>query len=52
VRDHGVWRPEVDGDSGRGIDLMRAFVSTVDVRSGPDGTVVELRQPLGVAVAP
>jgi anti-sigma regulatory factor (Ser/Thr protein kinase) len=52
VRDHGVWRPEVDGDSGRGLDLMRAFVSTVDVRSGPDGTVVELRQPLGVAVAP
>jgi len=48
VRDHGSWR---EGGSrttgGRGLGLMRALMDTVDVVSGPDGTVVRMRRRIG-----
>jgi anti-sigma regulatory factor (Ser/Thr protein kinase) len=48
VADHGRWksrtapRPE---DRGRGIDLIRALVSRVEIISDGDGTLVRLHEP-------
>ena len=46
VRDHGSWRRERDDDHGRGLDLMRTLMDSVDVDPGADGTRVSLRRRL------
>jgi PAS domain S-box-containing protein len=47
VRDHGAWRPEREDDHGRGLDLMRTLMDSVDVEPSPQGTRVSLRRRLG-----
>ena len=47
TRDRGTWRPESVGEGGHGIGLMRGFADSVDIDSGPDGTVITLRKRLG-----
>jgi PAS domain S-box-containing protein len=47
TRDRGRWRPESLGEGGHGLDLMRGFADSVDIDTGPDGTVVTLRKKLG-----
>jgi anti-sigma regulatory factor (Ser/Thr protein kinase) len=47
VRDHGTWRERRDDDHGRGIELMRTLMDTVDVEPGAGGTTVRLRRRLG-----
>ena len=44
IADDGVWLdPPLDpGDRGRGLGMMRALADDVDVRAGPDGTLVAL----------
>ncbi|WP_431884988.1 SpoIIE family protein phosphatase [Micromonospora wenchangensis] len=43
VVDSGRWKvPEIDHDRGRGINLMRALMSHVDIRTTAAGTTVEL----------
>lgn len=49
VSDHGHWKPPTDPDNderGRGIPLMRALVSKVDITSSARGTRVRLREPV------
>lgn len=48
VSDQGRWRPPRcvnDGERGRGIALMRALVSEIDIISNEHGTLVRLREP-------
>lgn len=48
VRDFGQWRTRRGtGDRGRGLDLARGLMDSVDVQPGSDGTVVRLRRRLG-----
>lgn len=42
VRDRGHWRAEVDDDFGNGLALARALSDRLEVRPGPEGTLVEL----------
>ena len=42
VRDEGEWREPVDRGRGRGMRLMRQFADDVQVKTGPNGTVVTL----------
>ncbi len=49
VRDFGVWRPGREDDHGRGLELMNALMDEVEVRPGPDGTVVRMRRGLNGA---
>jgi anti-sigma regulatory factor (Ser/Thr protein kinase) len=46
VHDYGHWRDEslTVEDRGRGLDLMRSLVDSVEVASGTDGTHTHLRQ--------
>ena len=46
VRDSGSWREPLNGDRGRGLDLMKDLMDSVTVDTGPDGTVVQLRRRL------
>ncbi|MGZ8804904.1 MAG: SpoIIE family protein phosphatase, partial [Microbacterium sp.] len=47
IRDFGRWRNRRDsGDRGRGLDLARALMHSIDVQPGVDGTVVVLRRQL------
>jgi anti-sigma regulatory factor (Ser/Thr protein kinase) len=47
IRDFGRWRNRRErGDRGRGLDLARALMDTIDVQPGVDGTVVVLRRQL------
>jgi PAS domain S-box-containing protein len=50
VRDRGRWRPP-RGEGGRGIDLMRACMASVEIEQGPGGTVVRMRRRVRSAVA-
>jgi PAS domain S-box-containing protein len=50
VRDRGRWRPP-RGEGGRGIDLMRACMASVEIEQRLEGTVVRMRRPLRSAVA-
>ena len=46
IRDFGRWRNRADrGDRGRGLDLARALMDSVDVQPGVDGTVVHAAPP-------
>ncbi len=48
VRDFGQWRTRPSSaDRGRGLDLARALMDSVDVQPGSGGTVVRLRRRLG-----
>src|SRR5204862_51936 len=44
VRDTGRWRSISPHGGGRGLDLMRGLMDTVEVDTGPDGTVVRMRR--------
>jgi serine phosphatase RsbU (regulator of sigma subunit)/anti-sigma regulatory factor (Ser/Thr protein kinase) len=47
VRDEGRWRTRRSrADRGRGLDLARALMDSVEVEPGEDGTVVRLRRRL------
>jgi PAS domain S-box-containing protein len=47
VRDFGHWRTRSDpGDRGRGLDLARALMDSVEVETGDDGTTVRLARRL------
>jgi anti-sigma regulatory factor (Ser/Thr protein kinase) len=52
VRDHGRWRPPSGEDGGRGLDMMRGLMDSVDVVQGPDGTVVRMRRRIAAKDAP
>jgi anti-sigma regulatory factor (Ser/Thr protein kinase) len=54
VADHGAWREKRDTDRGRGLDLIRALMDSVEVEPGETGTTVRIRKRLAepVAVAP
>jgi anti-sigma regulatory factor (Ser/Thr protein kinase) len=47
VRDSGKWRPTSPALGGRGLHLMRGLMGSVEVDSGPDGTVVRMRHRIG-----
>lgn len=52
VRDRGRWRPPAPdaGMRGRGLAIVRALMTSVDIDEGPDGTTVSARyQPTGLA---
>jgi anti-sigma regulatory factor (Ser/Thr protein kinase) len=51
VRDFGRWRSEHGGDGGRGLSLMEACMTTVEVERGPEGTEVRMRRELAEADA-
>jgi PAS domain S-box-containing protein len=51
VRDSGSWRPSSPAQGGRGLHLMRGLMTSVDLDTGPDGTVVRLRHRLHARVA-
>jgi serine phosphatase RsbU (regulator of sigma subunit)/anti-sigma regulatory factor (Ser/Thr protein kinase) len=46
VRDHGTWRPAAARGGGWGLQLIRDLMDTVDVTSGPTGSVVTMRRRL------
>jgi serine phosphatase RsbU (regulator of sigma subunit)/anti-sigma regulatory factor (Ser/Thr protein kinase) len=48
VRDRGRWRKSSEADRGRGIPLMRALMTDVEIERGAEGTTVTLRRRLGV----
>ena len=43
VRDVGRWREPVERGRGRGLRIMREFADAVTVRTGQEGTAVEMR---------
>jgi integral membrane sensor domain MASE1/anti-sigma regulatory factor (Ser/Thr protein kinase) len=44
VRDQGCWRPSSGIHGGHGLPLVRELMESVEVRSGPEGTVVRMRR--------
>ncbi|MHC1558956.1 ATP-binding protein [Actinomycetospora sp. C-140] len=54
IVDDGVWQdpPTDPGDRGRGLGMMRALADDVDVRAGPDGTLVALTRHVDRSVSP
>ncbi|BBY24111.1 SpoIIE family protein phosphatase [Mycobacterium stomatepiae] len=53
ITDHGSWKPPAinPGNSGRGLILMRAISSTMEIDSSPTGTVVNITFRLPAAPA-
>jgi PAS domain S-box-containing protein len=51
VADSGGWREKRDSDRGRGLDLIRALMDSVEVDAGDSGTVVTMRKRLAAPVA-
>jgi serine phosphatase RsbU (regulator of sigma subunit)/anti-sigma regulatory factor (Ser/Thr protein kinase) len=51
IADSGGWREKRDSDRGRGLDLIRALMDSVDVTPGDDGTVVRMSKRLAEPVA-
>ena len=48
LRDYGTWKESGgDPDRGRGFNLMRALMHSVDVERMPEGTTVRMRRRLG-----
>jgi anti-sigma regulatory factor (Ser/Thr protein kinase) len=47
VRDGGRWRTARAPGGGRGLEIMRALVDSVDVNSDDDGTIVTMTKRLG-----
>jgi PAS domain S-box-containing protein len=52
IADSGGWRDQRDSDRGRGLDLIRALMDSVEVEPGDEGTIVRLRKRLSAPVAP
>jgi anti-anti-sigma factor len=55
VRDRGHWRPPAadPGSRGRGLAIVRALMTAVDIDDGADGTTVSARyRPVGLAASP
>ena len=52
VSDHGRWRgaPVEPGHRGRGLTIMRAFMDSVEIEHGHDGTAVMMERQLGFPV--
>jgi PAS domain S-box-containing protein len=50
VADSGGWREQRDDDRGRGLDLIRALMDSVEVEPGPEGTTVRMRKRLAAPV--
>ena len=46
VRDRGTWRPSADRGGGWGLQLIHDLMDTVDLASGPTGSVVTMRRRL------
>jgi serine phosphatase RsbU (regulator of sigma subunit)/anti-sigma regulatory factor (Ser/Thr protein kinase) len=46
VRDRGAWREGLSQDRGRGLPLMRALMTDVDIAPSDNGTAVTLRREL------
>jgi PAS domain S-box-containing protein len=46
VSDKGAWRDKRDSDRGRGLDLMRALMDSVEVVPGETGTIVRMQKRL------
>ena len=46
VADRGAWREKRDSDRGRGLDLIRALMDSVEVEPGEAGTTVRIRKRL------
>jgi anti-sigma regulatory factor (Ser/Thr protein kinase) len=44
VRDQGCWRPSSGIHGGHGLPLIRELMESVEVKSGPEGTVVRMRR--------
>jgi anti-sigma regulatory factor (Ser/Thr protein kinase) len=51
IADSGGWREKRDSDRGRGLDLIRALMDSVEVTPGDDGTVVRMSKRLADPVA-
>jgi PAS domain S-box-containing protein len=51
IADTGGWREQRDSDRGRGLDLIRALMDSVEVEPGDDGTVVRMRKRLAEPLA-
>ncbi|TML02454.1 MAG: PAS domain S-box protein [Actinobacteria bacterium] len=51
VRDGGNWRSRSPAGGGHGLQLMRGMMDSVDVQTGPEGTVVRMRRRIGIEVA-
>ena len=52
IADSGGWREKRDSDRGRGLDLIRALMDSVEVEPASDGTVVRMRKRLAEPVGP
>ena len=60
VADKGGWREKRDNDRGRGLDMIRALMDSIDVDPGVDGTTVRMSrrlagrddEPAGAAATP
>jgi anti-sigma regulatory factor (Ser/Thr protein kinase) len=50
IADTGGWREQRDSDRGRGLDLIRALMDSVEVEPGDEGTVVRMRKRLAAPV--
>jgi PAS domain S-box-containing protein len=46
VRDTGSWRSATETGGGRGMDIMRGLMDSVDVENGAEGTEVRMRRRL------
>jgi len=46
VRDAGTWRPSSEREGGQGLHLMHGLMDSVEVESGPGGTMVRMRRRL------
>ena len=46
MADEGTWREQRASDRGRGLDLIRALMDSIEVQPGEDGTTVEMRKRL------
>ncbi|TMI97791.1 MAG: ATP-binding protein [Bacillati bacterium ANGP1] len=52
VRDKGRWRPPRGPMRGHGLKMMRELMDSVEVASGPEGTMIRLSHTLRNAVQP
>ena len=51
VADQGQWRDQRDSDRGRGLNLIRALMDSVEVNPTERGTTVRMTKRLGSAAA-
>jgi anti-sigma regulatory factor (Ser/Thr protein kinase) len=51
ITDSGGWREKRDSDRGRGLDLIRALMDSVELTPSDEGTVVRMTKRLAEPVA-